>query len=65
MRGAYATIAVVYRYVIGLYATDLTLSRLVDTALEFMLSAGHEFLIDGQYVSANPMMPSVGLPSTC
>jgi len=65
MRDAYATIAVVYRYVIGLYATDLTLSRLAETALEFMLSAEREFLIADQYVSANPMMPSVALPSTC
>jgi len=64
VRDAYASIAVVYRYVIGLYATDLTLSRLAEAALEFVLSAEREFLMADQYVSAIPMMPWVALTST-
>ena len=43
IKGAYATIALVYRYVIGSYVGDPMLSGLAEAALEFVLSAEGEY----------------------
>jgi hypothetical protein len=60
IRGAYATIALVYRYVSGSYIGDPMLSGLADAAVEFVLSAEGESnseLSTGQYFSAKPTLP--------
>jgi hypothetical protein len=43
IRGAYATIAFVYRYVTGSYVGDPMLSGLAEAAVEFVLSAEGEY----------------------
>jgi hypothetical protein len=60
IRGAYATIAFVYRYVTGSYVGDPMLSGLAEAAVEFVLSAEGEYnseLWMGQNFSADLTRP--------
>jgi hypothetical protein len=66
VKGAYATIALVYRYVSGSYVGDPMLSGLAEAAVEFVLSAEGESnseLSMGQYLSAEPTLPCNDLES--
>ena len=60
IKGAYATIAFVYRYVTGSYVGDPMLSGLAEAAVEFVLSAEGEYnseLWMGQNFSADLTRP--------
>jgi hypothetical protein len=58
IKGTYATIALVYRYVIGSYVGDPMLSGLAEAALEFVLSAEGEYnsrLCVDQHLASPPL----------